>query len=68
MTATAPGALLSTLRSRCRLLQLMPLDQAHMRAILSLTQPELSDEDLSRPIGLSGGSVGFAPKINRTEA
>jgi len=31
MTATTPGALLPTIRSRCRIVQLAPLDEAHMK-------------------------------------
>jgi DNA polymerase-3 subunit delta' len=67
MTATTPGALLPTIRSRCRVVQLEPLDEAHMKAVLARAQPDLSGEDLERLIVLSGGSAGFALKIIRTE-
>lgn len=68
ITATTPGALLPTIRSRCRVLQLAPLDRAHMKIILARSAPDLSDEDAERLISLSGGSAGFALKIARTEA
>lgn len=67
MTATTPGALLPTIRSRNRLLNLAPLDKAQMQSILSRAAPELSPEDLTRLIILSNGSIGFALKILETE-
>jgi DNA polymerase-3 subunit delta' len=68
ITATTPGALLPTIRSRCRVLQLSPLDAAHMKVILSRSAPNLSSEEIDRLIGISGGSAGFALKIARTES
>lgn len=67
ITTTAPGALLPTIRSRCRLLPLAPLDDAHMKTILARMQPDLPEEDVKRLIALAGGSIGFALKIVRTE-
>ena len=67
ITATTPGALLPTIRSRCRVLQLSPLDKAHMKIILSRAAPDISGADMDRLIALSGGSAGFALKIARTE-
>lgn len=68
ITATTPGALLPTIRSRCRILQLAPLDDAHMKVILARNAPDLSPEDSDRLIALAGGSAGFALKIARTGA
>lgn len=68
ITATTPGALLPTIRSRCRVLPLSPLDRAHMKVILSRSAPDLSGADMDRLIALSGGSAGFALKIARCEA
>jgi DNA polymerase-3 subunit delta' len=68
MTATTPGALLPTIRSRCRILHLEPLDPAHMKTILARSVPALSAEDIGRLIALSGGSAGFALKIARAES
>jgi DNA polymerase-3 subunit delta' len=68
MTATTAGALLPTIRSRCRELRLAPLDPTQMRIILARAQPDLSNDDLTRLIDLSGGSVGFALKIIRNES
>jgi len=68
ITATTPGALLPTIRSRCRVLHLSPLDDAHMKVVLSRSAPNLSLDEIDRLIALSGGSAGFALKIARTEA
>jgi len=67
MTVTTPGALLPTIRSRCRVVNLAPLDDAHIKTILRRAQPDLMPHDMQRLIELSGGSVGFALKILRTE-
>ncbi|MGE3622421.1 MAG: DNA polymerase III subunit delta' [Bdellovibrionales bacterium] len=67
MTTTSPGALLPTIRSRCRLLPLEPLDEPGMKAVLARFAPEASDGELDNLVGLAGGSAGFALKIIRTE-
>jgi len=67
ITATTPGALLPTIRSRCRVLQLAPLDDAHMKTILMRSASDLSPDDIKELVRLSGGSIGFALKIIRTE-
>jgi DNA polymerase-3 subunit delta' len=68
LTATTPGILLPTIRSRARLLQLSPLGAEDMRELLHTSAPQASAEDINAVIGLSGGSVGFALKILRAEA
>jgi DNA polymerase-3 subunit delta' len=67
MVATTPGSLLPTIRSRCRILPLAPLDNAHIKTILTKLAPKVTEPDLVHIIGLAGGSVGFALKIIRTE-
>jgi len=67
ITVTTPGALLPTIRSRCRVLQLSPLDAAHMKAILLRAAPDIAVEEQDQLIALSRGSIGFALKIIRTE-
>ncbi|MGL1236453.1 hypothetical protein ACSTKT_23975, partial [Vibrio parahaemolyticus] len=66
ITVTTPGALLPTIRSRCRVLQLAPLSPTHMKKILKRAAPELMPENIERLIALSQGSIGFALKIIRT--
>lgn len=67
MTATSPGALLPTIRSRCRHLPLEPLSVASMKVILDRFAPGLQGEELEELVKLSGGSAGFALKIINTE-
>ncbi len=67
ITVTTPGVLLPTIRSRCRVLPLAPLDEKQMKTILRRTAPTLSEDDLSHLITLSGGSVGFALKVAGTD-
>lgn len=68
MTATTPGALLPTIRSRCRVLHLSPLDVGHLKSVLMREQPDLSTDDMERLIALSNGSAGFALQILRSGA
>ncbi len=68
ITATTPGALLPTIRSRCRVLQLAPLDTAHMKVVLQRSAPELTPDQIDRLTAISGGSAGFALKVARTES
>ena len=67
MTATSPGALLPTIRSRCRALPLEPLSETSMKSILARFAPEVSGDELTQLIALAGGSAGFALKVIRTE-
>jgi DNA polymerase-3 subunit delta' len=67
ITVTTPGALLPTIRSRCRVLQLAPLDVPHMKNILMRSAADLSPGEMDKLIALSRGSIGFALKILRTE-
>jgi DNA polymerase-3 subunit delta' len=68
LSVTTPGALLPTIRSRCRVLQLMPLDEDSMRSILRRAAHKVDAGDINMLISLSGGSIGFALKILRSEA
>ena len=63
ITVTVPGALLPTIRSRCRLLKLSPLSPDDMRHILEITAPNAPPEDLAAIITLARGSVGFAEQM-----
>ena len=68
LTVTTPGVLLPTIRSRARVLQLSPLRTEDMRELLRTTAPQALPQDVGAVIELSGGSVGFALKILRTES
>ncbi len=49
MTVTTPGALLPTIRSRCRVVHLTPLDEAHLKTILRRAQPEMMPNEDTAP-------------------
>ena len=68
MTATSAGAMLPTIRSRCRVLPLAPLDDGAMHAVLERLAPEIEGDELQRLIELTGGSAGFALTIARSES
>lgn len=68
MTTTTPGALLPTIRSRCRVLHLSPLDAPQIKAVLSRAQPDMPINEMERLISLAGGSAGFALQIFRSGA
>lgn len=55
-----PGALLPTIRSRCRLVRLMLLHEKHFSAILSGILPDITHEQRHALAVLSGGSAGDA--------
>lgn len=51
---------LATIRSRCRILKLAPLDDATMRALVSEYMPGMSLAETEGLVAFSGGSIGFA--------
>jgi len=68
LTATSAGVLVPTIRSRCRVLKLRPLDGGVMKSILARCGPDLPPEQMERLIMLSGGSAGLALRIAETGA
>jgi DNA polymerase-3 subunit delta' len=60
LTCAAPGRLLPTIRSRCRRLQLDPLGDADMAALLARYLPETGEEARLRLVSLAEGSIGRA--------
>ena len=60
LVCSAPGRLLPTLRSRCRSLRLLPLDDAAMHAALGQLLPALTAPERQILIDLSEGSPGRA--------
>jgi DNA polymerase-3 subunit delta' len=56
----APGKLLPTIRSRCRLLHFEGLDDDAMTSILETHSPDLSVAERERIVGMSFGSAGRA--------
>ncbi|WP_372624566.1 DNA polymerase III subunit delta' [Falsiroseomonas sp.] len=60
LTTAAPDRLLPTIRSRCRRLQLAPLDQAAMAAALRHLRPDMPEGDRARLAAMAEGSPGRA--------
>lgn len=59
----APGALLPTLRSRCRRLALGPLGEPEMLSLIARYVPEVSEADALLLARLSSGSIGRALEL-----
>ncbi|MFL6731168.1 MAG: DNA polymerase III subunit delta' [Sphingomicrobium sp.] len=60
LVSHAPGRLLPTIRSRCRRLDFINLDDDAMTSILDIHAPDLSGTEGQRIIAMSGGSAGRA--------
>lgn len=60
LTSAAPGRLLPTIRSRCRVLPMAALPEANMRELLDHYAPELGQGPRDRLIELAEGSIGAA--------
>ena len=56
----APGRLLPTIRSRCRVLRLQPLSDAEVARVLDAHETGLSAADEAALVRISGGSPGTA--------
>jgi DNA polymerase III subunit delta' len=56
----APGRLLPTIRSRCRLLRLEPLSDAEVGQVLLAARPDLSPDELASLMRLADGAPGRA--------
>jgi DNA polymerase-3 subunit delta' len=63
LLAHAPARLLPTIRSRCRRLELRPLDDATLAAELAARLPDLSQEERAILARLAGGSIGAALRL-----
>jgi DNA polymerase-3 subunit delta' len=60
LAAHAPGRLLPTIRSRCMMLRLRPLDDRDMRLALDALAPDASTNEREQIIPLAEGSPGRA--------
>ncbi len=60
LTSAAPGRLLPTIRSRCRVLPMAPLPDETMRALLADYAPELAPKAHNSLVALAEGSIGTA--------
>jgi DNA polymerase-3 subunit delta' len=60
LTTAAPGRLLPTIRSRCRVLPMAALPDAAMAELLGEYAPELGAKEQARLVELAEGSIGTA--------
>lgn len=67
LTASAPGRLLPTIRSRVRTLALDPLPVAVLDKLLEQHIPSLSPQDRNQLAGLAQGSLGQAIALHEAE-
>lgn len=63
LLAHVPARLASTIRSRCQVLRLKPLDDKTVAAEISQRLPDLAPDDMKRVVALSGGSLGAALRL-----
>ncbi|MGQ0663268.1 MAG: DNA polymerase III subunit delta' [Pseudomonadota bacterium] len=60
LTSHAPGRLLATIRSRCRMLALSPLAEPDLVGLIERLVPDLSGADRTALLRLAEGSIGRA--------
>jgi DNA polymerase-3 subunit delta' len=60
LVSHAPDRLLATIRSRCRILRLSPLDADAMTSALRSALPDASQEEIAALAAVSGGAPGRA--------
>jgi DNA polymerase-3 subunit delta' len=63
LVSNAPGRLLPTIRSRCRVLNMAPLAARHVDALLARYRPEIGPPERETLISLCEGSVGRAIEL-----
>jgi len=63
LVSHAPGSLLPTIRSRCRVLALQALDEADVVEIVSARRPDLDRGDIALVASLAEGSPGRAIEL-----
>ncbi len=68
LTSHNPGKLLPTIRSRCRLLALPPLNPEEYRQVMRLSAPELDGDTISRLGALTRYSPGLALEWQEKDA
>ena len=63
LTTTQPGAFLPTIRSRCRMVHLKPLEDATVEKLLLRSHPSLSLQEKSILLRIGSGSIGKAQQF-----
>lgn len=63
LTTTQPGAFLPTIRSRCRMVHLKPLEDSIVEKLLLRSHPTLSIQEKSILLRVGAGSIGKAQQF-----
>lgn len=63
LVAHRPGAIIPTIRSRCRKIQFQPLSREDFNRLIALGHGNIREQELDTLYQLSGGSVGKAGQI-----
>ncbi len=63
LTTTQPGAFLPTIRSRCRMVHLKPLEDSVVEKLLLRSHPSLSIQEKSILLRVGAGSIGKAQQF-----
>jgi DNA polymerase-3 subunit delta' len=63
LVSHAPGRLLPTIRSRCRLLRFDPLSDAEVTQVLRAERPDLEEDELAALVRAGDGSPGNAQRF-----
>ena len=67
LVSHAPGRLLPTIRSRCRVLRLQPLDDALTGAVIASKQPNAGEGDIDLLVDMSEGAPGVGLRLGRLD-
>ncbi len=67
LTTTQPGALLPTIRSRCRMLPMLPLGDETVKKLLLREHPKLMPDEVSTLLRVANGSIGKALQFYRDD-
>ncbi|MBD5405558.1 hypothetical protein HDR59_03355 [bacterium] len=57
------NGILPTIKSRCRILKLSPIDNENMKLLLRENLPNITEAEITKLINISGGSIGNAINI-----
>lgn len=59
----APGKLLPTIKSRCRLIRMLPLSIEHSAQVINYLRPDINNEDIKMLSKISDGAPGLAIEL-----
>src|SRR3546814_13810219 len=60
LVSHAPGRLLPTIRSRCRMMRFQPLPDDQIRQVIAMERPDISEAELAALLRIAEGVSGKA--------